>query len=344
MTKHNYSQIIGYACMTILCCIACTKTRDTEKPRSPIPVKVQVIDSIQSSVERTYVGEVQSVSSTPLSFALGGTISRIAVTNNTAVCKGQLLLQTDTTQAYNMLHSAQASFEQAQDGYQRLKQVYQQGGVTEVQWKEMQTQLAKAQSLLNSAKKGVSDCTLTAPYDGIITDFDLHIGQNVLPGQKVANLLDISSVNIVFSVPETEISHIAIGDRVQITIPALNNEVYEGRIADKSLSGNKLSHTYTVSTTIPNKHRHLMPSMVCKAHLLQHTQGGYVVPAHCIQIRPEGKSLWVVRNGKACRNSIDSEQFVADGVLINRGLNEGDSLIVSGYQKLYKDAPVCILP
>lgn len=342
MTNPLLRHILCGSCIIGLLFCSCRKKEEKVNIPQPVPVEIQITDSVTSSVVHTYVGEVQSASSTPLCFPLGGRLTGIETTNNAHVKKGQLLMSVDNTQAMNVLKSAQATLLQAQDGYNRLKQVYEQGGVPEVKWIEMQTQLEKAESMVAGAEKSIEDCTLHAPHEGIVINLDLQTGQQIAPGQRVATLLDISSVTIVFTVPETEIAQTALGDKVCITVPALNDAVYNGCIDEKSLTGNKLSHTYTVKTTLPNTRHELMPGMVCKVHLQKAQQGGYVVPAPCIQTRPEGTCLWIVQNGTARRQRVTAERFVADGVLISSGLTAGDSIVTGGYQKLYHNAPVTI--
>ena len=53
----------------------------------------------------------------------------------------------------------------------------------------------------------------------------------------------------------------------------------------------------------------------------------------------DGTKVWVVEDGKAIRRTITIGKYTNDGVLILQGLNIGDQVIVSGYQKLYQGAP-----
>ena len=82
--------------------------------------------------------------------------------------------------------------------------------------------------------------------------------------------------------------------------------------------------------------------MVCKVTLDQPGTAGFIVPAKCVQTRPEGLSVWVVKNGKAQHRIITSSEFVANGVLVSSGLNPGDTVITTGIQKLYTNAIVTL--
>ena len=72
------------------------------------------------------------------------------------------------------------------------------------------------------------------------------------------------------------------------------------------------------------------------------TKAGIVVPAECVQVMPEGTIVWVVEGGKAYHRVVTVGDFIRNGVMVETGLNAGDSVIVSGQQKLYTGAKVKI--
>ena len=80
--------------------------------------------------------------------------------------------------------------------------------------------------------------------------------------------------------------------------------------------------------------------MVAKVKMQFPALGGIVVPAECVLTLPEGTALWVVKNGTAQHAMVQVSDFIKSGVLINKGLSVGDTVIVSGYQKLYTGAKV----
>ena len=68
---------------------------------------------------------------------------------------------------------------------------------------------------------------------------------------------------------------------------------------------------------------------------------GVVIPAACVQVTTEGKSVWVVQeDSTAVRRRIQIGQYVPNGVLVTDGLQTGDRVVTDGFQKLYKGAKV----
>ena len=62
---------------------------------------------------------------------------------------------------------------------------------------------------------------------------------------------------------------------------------------------------------------------------------GLMVPSHCIQTYGKGISVWVCRDSVAERVMVEAASFGRDGVMITKGLQVGDQVIVRGYQKVY---------
>ncbi len=328
--------------VALLLSVSSCKRKVELREIQPVEVKVQVIDTLEQGYVTTYVGEVEENLSVALNFPTGGTVQKLAVREGDRVREGQLLATVDNSTAQNAYNAAKASLQQAEDAYKRLKKVYEQGSVAEVKWVEMETNLEKARSMEQIARKQLDDCTLYAPFSGVVGRCNAEAGSNVLPHETVLTLLDMKQVFVTFSVPESEIPSVAVGDRVQVKVPVLNEKVMDGRVAERSVKSNRLSHSYQFKVALSNPSSDLLPGMVSKVYLAQKNIRGYIIPAKAVQTRPEGQSIWVVRNGQAVRRPIGASEFAGNGILITDGLNYGDTVIVGGCQKLYDNAKLII--
>ena len=329
------------AATLILAVTACKKTVPV-KERATLPVQVMVVDTVTGGMTRTYVGEVEENLSVAVSFPMGGRVERVYVHEGDRVRAGQILATISKSTAQNAYNSAKASLDQAEDAYNRLKKVYDQGSLAEVKWVEIQTTLEQARSMEQIARKQLEDCTLTAPVAGVVGSCNAKAGGSLLPGEPAVTILDMGKVSVTFSVPESEISTVNVGDEASVCVPALDNRIMNGKITDRSVSASRVSHSYQVKIAFPNPDKSLMPGMVCKVLLNESDSQGFVVPAKCVQTRPEGLSVWVVENGRAQHRLITSTAFVANGVLVSSGLHPGDTVITAGMDKLYTNAELII--
>ena len=304
-----------------------------------IPVRILVVGDDSTPTERNYVGDIGSEQDISLSFPLGGTLTKVAVKNGDHVSKGQLLAEVDATSASSLHASALATLHQAEDAYRRLEAVHREGGISEVKWVEMETNLEKARQAEVSTRKHMEGCAIRAPFSGVVSCGDRHVGQELRPGENFCRILDMRHLQVHFSVPEQEIAQIKIGETVMATVPALGDECLTLRISDKSLSANPLGHTYKVAATIVSGDvTNLLPDMVAKVHVKLNAISGIVLPSDCLQTMPEGIVVWVVENGKAAHRIIAVGDFVRNGIVVKEGLSAGDTVVIAGQQKLYTGA------
>lgn len=321
--------------------MGCGEKKSTKQSfDSTIPVEISVISQSNDNNLRNYVGSIKSEMKLPAAFPLGGTLTGIYVKNGQHVKKGTLIARVDETTAKSLHDAALASLHQAEDGYNRLKQLHDEGGIPDVRWVQMETDLEKARQTEITTRKHLSECTLRAPQDGYISMEEHTTGENLLPSAPFCHIIDMNKMVVEFSVPEKEIGVIQIGDKAEATFPGLDDMTKTIEIIDKSFVSNPLGHTYTIKARVPVEDKEILPGMVVKIKLSLSEASGIVVPSSCVLTMPEGADVWTVKNGKAYRRNIKVDGFVKNGVVVESGLQSGDTIITAGYQKLYNGAKV----
>lgn len=319
-----------------------SRNKSNQVFNATIPVEIEVVGNTEGNNYRNYVGTVQSEMKISLSFPLGGVLTSVYVQNGQQVRKGTIIAKVDDTGAKSLHDVALATLKQAEDGYRRMKMVYDEGGISEVRWVQMETDLEKARQTELSARKHLEECTLYAPQDGYISMGDHVIGEQIGPAMSFCQLVDMNRLIVEFSAPEKEIGLINIGQQAIATIPALNNVEKTITINDKAILSNPMGHSYTVKARLSPEERDLLPGMVTKVRLtLQSSEyKGIVVPSSCVRTMMDGVAVWVVRNKRVYRQPITVIEYVKNGVLVGEGLNYGDTIVTAGYQKLFNGAEV----
>lgn len=334
---------------TLVACAAlflysCNSKQSTDRGWSDsIPVEVMVVNNSNATMERNYVGDIGSEQEVTLSFLLGGTLTKLSVKNGDRVTKGQLLAEVDATTATSIHATALATLRQAEDAYRRLENVHREGGISEVKWVEMETNLEKARQAEVSARKQMENCTLRAPFSGVVSCVDRHVGQDLKPGETFCRILNMNRLRVGFSVPEQEISLIKVGDAATAVVSAVGDAELTLRVCDKSLIANPLGHTYKVyASIVSGAEKGLLPDMVAKVNVRLNSLGGITVPSECVLTMPEGNVVWVVENGKAKHRLVEVGDFIRNDVVVTDGLSANDTVVTAGQQKLYTGAKVMI--
>jgi RND family efflux transporter MFP subunit len=286
--------------------------------------------------------------SLPLSFLSAGTVENVLVHEGESVKKGQLLASLEAVSYESAYRAAEAKEKQATDAFNRLSSVYRNGSLPEVKMIEIETALEEARAAERIAAKNLANCKLYSPASGVIGRKSIDAGVNVIPGTPVITVVKIEKVKVAISVPENEIAGIKIGQKAIITVPALDNAVYEGNVDEKGVMANPISHTYMVKVLIDNKNDMLRPGMVCNVTMNNNSAMALVsIPASSVQLNNTGeKFVYVVDSVSATakHRHIITGNFSANGnVAVAEGLSSGDMVVTEGFQKIHDNSPVQII-
>lgn len=332
---------------------SCGEKKGGQKDAPVINVVTEPVSASSSYVTMQYVGQVEALSSTAVSFPSGGTLRHIFVEEGQRVSKGQLIAEMDATTRQDALRSAEAALRQARDAHDRMRQLYEAKGITEMQWVEAESRLQQAEANCDIQRKQLADCRVVAPVSGMVGAKMADAGETVMPGQPVCTLLDVSTVRVRVAVPEKEIGSIGRaavsggGDlpSTTVTIEALGGETFTGRRIVKNVAtGSALAHTYDVLIDIPNPHGRILPGMVCSVSFPGAPTAdstSITVPINAIQSDASGQLfVWTVKNGQAQYSPIITGQTRGSRIVVLNGLSEGDQVVTAGYQKLSEGSSV----
>lgn len=315
---------------------SCSGKKEDSASRDAIPVKVQEAILSVGANERNYVGTVEETFGSSLSFQMAGNVQKVLVSEGQRVSKGQLLAVLDQSTAKNMHDAALATLKQAQDGYDRLSALHGKGSLPEIKFVEIQTSLQQAQSAESIARKSLDDCNLYAPFNGVIADRSVEPGMNMMPGMSAFKLVTIDKVKVKASIPENEISQIKEGQTARVNVAALDHKIFEGKIKEKGVMANPLSHTYEIKVELNNPDKELMPGMVCEVLISTDTTiSAFIMPNSAIQIlNGDEHFVWLAKDGIATQKLVTTGAITNQGVVITSGLTQGDKVIVEGNQKV----------
>ncbi len=286
-----------------------------------------------------YVGQIEAKASTAVGFTVPGTVAKVYVDEGDPVTKGQLLAELDPQDMQNSYNMAKATLDQAEDAMRRVNMMHDEQSVSDIKYVEVQTKLEQARSMYASAEKRLKDTKLYAPVAGVIGKRKIEVGENYGLVMSAFTILDLSEVVAKTPIPEREISKIKKGDEAKICVLALGDSVFfDAKVDAVGVSSDPLTHSYEVRLNVSNRDHRLMQGMVCNVQLWpQSTRGqkGFVLPVSAVKVNTEDDHyVWVVRDGKAYRQSVVIGIYAKDGVVVYEGINDGDHIIVEGQTKI----------
>lgn len=331
--KHIFF-ITNLVLLGILLIMGCKETSPIQDKRVPVEIHRIKIDS--TVYKQGYTGVAEEWKTSILSFHVPGNIEFVNVKDNQKVTKGQILSSINKRILQDNYDAALSTLGQTEDAYKRMELLYKNNSLPEIKWVETQTALQQARSMASIAKENLQNVVLVAPFSGIITSRTAETGMTVSAGTPLFRLTNTDSIKIKISVPENEIAKIQIGQRCELRVPALGNDVFlTGSIAEKGIIANPLSHTYEAKICLNENINALLPGMICHVDVLSNKPYPRIVlPATAIQLDGSHTYVWIVKDDAASRVEVNIGQLYEKGVIINQGLKEGDLVIVNGYQKV----------
>ena len=193
---------VSFLITTLVGCRVNNERRDVH----PIRVKTQTVNISDGVYIRNYVGVIEEETAAALSFQVMGSIESFLVNEGTQVKKGELLATLNHASAQSAYSAAKASLLQAEDAHRRMKAPYDQKTLPEIKMVEMDSKLEQARSMYEISKKNLADCSLYAPFSGVIGKRNGAIGETATPGIPVMTLLNTQTLKVKISVPENEIA------------------------------------------------------------------------------------------------------------------------------------------
>jgi multidrug efflux pump subunit AcrA (membrane-fusion protein) len=119
---------------------ACKKAEQIQQEKV-IPVKVMSVSPQMLTGGRNYVGTVEESTAISLGFSSLGTVEQVFVSEGQRVQKGQLLATLNTASAQNSLDAVQATLSQAQDAYDRMVKLHDNGSLPDIKFVEVESGL-----------------------------------------------------------------------------------------------------------------------------------------------------------------------------------------------------------
>lgn len=324
------------------CFLSCHK-KDKEGPTPAPPVRVSIMTVANDSdkISTEYSGTVVAAETTTVSFAVAGKIKSLSVKEGDKVSKGQVLGKIDAGDYENARNIAYAQLAEAQDGYNRLKKLHDANALPAVKWVEMEQKLKQAQNAAEMADRTLNDAVLRSPVSGTISEKMADVGQSILPVQPIYEIVSTDDLQVEVTLTENEISAYNSGDTALVSFNVEGQEKLKGKIISKSVVADPLTRGYTVKISLPATKSKLLPGMLANvvfeetSKVKDKSPTGIILPSGTVMLNNDNtRFVWVVKNNKAQRRTVMVDELVATGILVTSGLNPGDTVIISGMQKV----------
>ncbi len=315
-----------------------------EVKRSPLPVRIDTIGTVQPVISVTLRPRVES-QITEIAFADGA----IVKAGDVLVRLDQRGIEAQIRQSAATVARTTAQLEQAQRDVSRNEALAANEFASKVNLENSRTavatftaQLAADQAALDSLRVQQSYYTIIAPISGRVGVAGIKVGNIAKTGDgsvPFAIINQISPIYVAFSVPQRFLPDIraALNDpsaKVEATFQG-SKAVANGKIAVIDNAVDTTSGTVTVRALFENANETLWPGSLCTVRVtLKVADDVVTAPREAVQTGPKGSLVFVVADGVAKLNPVKIGRTVDGRTEIVEGLKGGETVVTDGQIQL----------
>ncbi len=221
------------------------------------------------------------------------------------------------------------SFDQARTEYELALHRYRQA-LLQINQLYQSVQTAKAR--LAILEKAVRDTTITAPFDGLVADKHVEVGEYVAAGpqaSKVVTLVKIDVLRLALTIPQQDVAKIKQGQKVLFRVDSFADREFTATIRYIPPVVYSDTRSLVVEAEAPNPDLLLRPGMFATARLeLQKQHHALYVPGTAVLWDGESARVFVVRDGVARQQVVGLGEVSGPLIRVISGL-KGDELLIA---------------
>jgi RND family efflux transporter MFP subunit len=344
-----------FACTLALC--GCEEQASSATAKAAeAPVEVKAIHASRGEVYR-YInlpGEVRPLYEVTLFAKVNGYLDKLTVDKGDSVKAGDLIADIDVPELRANLVKYKAELELAQD---ELAQVSQTGSnnATYVPASDTDTGTGKAHQTIASSKLTIAKSNVqyteamlkyarvTAPFAGTITKRYVDPGAYIpMPDATstpetaaIVNLTDFKTLRMQVAVPETEATHIKIGQPIRWTTDDYPGEHFDGTVTRAYWAFDKATKTMLTEAQMANPGMKLRPGMLVNARIaIDKKNDVLLLPVEALVKEKTNSFVFTISDGKAKKTPVEVGFNDGKNVEIVAGIKQGDLAILPGQQAL----------
>jgi RND family efflux transporter MFP subunit len=209
-----------------------------------------------------------------------------------------------------------------------------------------------ARSRLALSRQGLDDLAIRAPFTGVVISKDAQPGETVSPMSAgggftrtgIATIVDMESREIEVDVNESYINRVRDGQKVAAVLDAYPDWPIPGHVIGIVPAADRQKATVRVRIAFDQLDARILPDMGIKVRFLeapgQAAAAKPMLPANAVAKDGKATVVWVVRDGKVEKRTVELGKEAAGSFPVLKGLEGGESVVVDPPRRLRDGAAV----
>jgi RND family efflux transporter MFP subunit len=337
------------------------KEKSPEEKNNPVAVTIAIPGGTAEG-GISISGKIEALQTAQISTRLMGTINRIYVKAGDRVRRGQVLVSISSQdivakrdQTNAAIAEAEANVKNAQKDYERFTNLYNKQSASAkeldnvtLQYNAAKARLEAASQMKNEVNALISYSSLTAPFDGVVTQRMADEGNMASPGMPLLVVEQNTVLQVSAAVSENQVGLLKKGETAQVEIKSIGKTI-QCQVTEISPSSQLTGGQYEIKLSIPEKEKKdLYAGMyvnvfipVSQPAALPQASGAILVPTSSLLQNDQLTGLYTISsNNTAILRWVRTGKTFGDQTEILSGLAAGEKYIVKAEGKLFNGAPV----
>ncbi|MDE8035009.1 efflux RND transporter periplasmic adaptor subunit [Actinobacillus equuli subsp. equuli] len=313
------------------------------------------------------VGYIRPNQGAMLSAEATGTVTRVHVRSGQRVNKGDLLVEFDSAVEEATLRASQAQLPNAKANYDRFRNLVASNSASKAELDNAQSTYNQLLANIESLKASIGRRKIYAPFSGIAGIVNVNVGQYIPAGTEIVRVEDQSVMKVRFTLPQTDVQKISVGQKVTAVVDALPGQTFPANIAAIDPAVDHTTGLINVEAVITENQGKLLSGMFTRLNVALPTEKQQiVVPQIAVTYTMYGETLYVLQplsdedkqlvakmaeqNPKLDVNrmyrakQVEVKTLDRSGIYaqLAKGAKAGDLIVTGGFQRLSNNALVIV--
>jgi len=279
-------------------------------------------------------GTVKADKSVELHPEMGGTITRIYVSEGQKVRKGQTLAQLDASIINSNISQVQTELSLASTTFERQERLWKQKIGSEMQYLQAKAQRESLESNLKSLQSQARKMKIVAPFSGTIDEVFAKTGELASSQMPFLRLINLSKVYLESDVTESYLKDIKKGTDVLIYFPSLDKKI-SSTVSQVGNFINPNNRSFKTRVEINNKDNALKANLLADMEINDFSATGIVLPTYVLQKDREGNQFVYTiinenDNSTVAKTMVTVTKEYNDQAYLSEGLTVDDLIVDKG--------------
>ena len=242
------------------------------------------------------------------------------------------------------MSSSKSAYAKAEKDVARFERLEKVGAVSQSALEDARIQLENAQANIAQIQQQLGFTVVKSPINGVVNSLMVEETSFVMPGNEIAEIVQIDRLKIEVNIAEDNLSKIKKGQAVSIKTDVFPLKTFEGKVSNISVKADA-SRKFKVTIEVNNTKDDLRAGLFAEVNfdtLKNYEEEARMIPRQAIVGSLQNPSVFVIENEKAKLKKIEVGAVIDGNVVVLSGLKDGEQVVTKGIINLTNNTLVTI--